>query len=348
MKNINLNIKHAILLVLYVFLIVRTNAQNKVEIVECGLGYSISNVLVIDTNGLVLAESNSLGEIELDQFNYNQKLTLYKLGYKPFKCGSIKVGSRICLSIDGYQIKEVIVSDSDFNYIETLKSFIERSQASMIDESREVYYSFNYTVTQRENQFEFKARGVIKIDLLPYTDKYSALGKKITFCSLNVIADSAIWFEEKLKEINIVIPLLKVWDDPMRKGGYLNSLKESEVFVRVKNGNNQYFYILDSLKSRASIYFNRDSTINLFYQYKVNNNINIEEDSIFYNEFKYLSYRVYKSSKTTSIRNIDYKVKIKSIRNISKYINRKCNLPYAIIFTPTKLSEIDNVDIEVK
>src|SRR5690606_31091573 len=98
---------------------------------------------------------------------------------------------------------------------------------------------------------------------------------------------------------------------------------------------------------RTSIFFNRDSTINLFYQYKVNNN-DIEEDSIYYNESKYLSYRVYKSSKTTSIGNIDYKVKIKSIRNISKYINRKCNLPYAIIFTPTKLSEIYNTDVEVK
>lgn len=347
MKNISLNIKHTILLVLYVLLIIRTSAQNKVEIVECGMGYSISNVLVIDSNGVVVTESNSLGEIKLDQFDYNQKLIFYKPGYKPFKSESVKVESRICLSIDGYKIKEVNVSDPDFNYIEALKSFIEKSQASMLDESREIYYSFDYTVSLRENQFEFMAKGVIKIDLLPYTHKYPSLGKKITFCSLNVIADSAIWFEEKLKEINIVIPLLKVWDDPMRKGGYINSLKESEVFVKVKNGNDQYFYILDSLKSRTSIFFNRDSTINLFYQYKVNNN-DIEEDSIYYNESKYLSYRVYKSSKTTSIGNIDYKVKIKSIRNISKYINRKCNLPYAIIFTPTKLSEIYNTDVEVK
>lgn len=346
----NNNLKHTILLVLYVLMFVNINAQGKIKVVDCGIGYPIPNVLVIDSNGVVLTESNSLGEVELNHLELRQNLTFYKRGYKHLVLKSTKSGSTICLSIIGYKINEVMVTDSEINYIDILKSFIKKSQATMINEPKEVYYNFNYTVTLRKNQLEFKASGIIKINLLPYSKKYPALGKKITFCSLNLIIDSLMWVDEKIKkEVNVVIPLLKIWDDPIRKGGdILSTIRENKVFVRAKSGINNCFYIIDSLKNRTSIYFNADSTINSFYQYKIKNN-NSKEDSIHYigaNQ-TYLSYRSYKSSKLTSLGIIDYQVKLKVVRN-TRFTDNDCGLPYAIIFSPRELEEDYGFDIEIK
>lgn len=343
-----------ILFAALVFLFLKVDGQENslATIVDCVTLTPIEDVIVLDSNGSIIGMSDSTGTVSIPDLS-SQNVIFKKFGYETSY--EKLAPDHYCMKMLSIELDEVQISDSRNNQ-DKLNEFVEKAFLNLLTSKLTGFYRFTYKTSYLKNNWNETINGVIKIELEPYSKKYSSMGGRIVFCDINLNVDSAVWYNIEIESPSLST-LLAVWRDPMRKSAYLKSRAYGNCDIRFIKEDSSLLFKLNSetkkIRSKGIVKFLPDSSIHSF-----SNQIeefdkdyySIKTDSIAYqtSNQQFFTYRFFKEIAHTGQVTVNSSIELKHLPKGSYNPSFCNNIPYGYIFDYRKSVEDSIIKVTLK
>lgn len=252
------------LLILLFFLEPIVSFSQSIQLFDSN-GKSIEGVLALSNNSFLLGISDSKGVLEFSNKQIGKTVVLHRLGFQDTTI-QLKLSNEIKMEQSTYQLQAVNVFENPIRPLDKLQMFISFNQKRMETENVDIPLGFSTEIAVPDSNWNEVRKGELNLNYNSYDKKGTKVWNS-TYCDLNVLVDSALWFFPNRKELVLGTLIGMFEKDGMRAKRLLrnSNLRKDYNVEEIRINSGYAFEIMtNEIKKRKQhviVVFNSDSSI---------------------------------------------------------------------------------------